>query len=360
MDKVEDFKLKALVVDDNEVNTVILANMLELFGIQADQVFSGKEAVNLFKKNYYDLVFVDHVMPNMDGLETTDKLNRCKKEKNKTAFFALTAHVTDEMKVIYSEKGADGVFSKPLALTDLVDVLNKLFPHLSFDEIIHKQEKPYLGMDKEEIIKSLLEEIPEIDYIAGLKYAIGNSIQFVHILKVSLRDMKSCRSYIKEGLNKENLDDVIMGVHNLKSVLINIGAVGLFETTKVIYQLLRDGQYDQIIEDLIHLVCQINDFSFRLEKVLNHYEAINYAKTNVMNTQLCRVTELEYVQCLTNTLYYIKSYEYDAIIKELQYLIRAGQPEDKSEFMKALEEVKEFDYDSAMNRINKIKEKIGF
>ena len=102
---------KALVIDDNEVNTIVLANMLELFDIRVDQANSGMQAVQLLSDNEYGIIFVDHVMPKMDGVQTTEAIRSLPGCRAKAVIIALTSSTTEEICRLYQLAGADEVYA---------------------------------------------------------------------------------------------------------------------------------------------------------------------------------------------------------------------------------------------------------
>jgi len=357
MYNMRETQLKALVVDDNEVNTLILANMLELFGVHVDQIYSGQGAVLMFQHEEYDLVFIDHVMPEMDGVQTTEKLRSIVKDKDKTAIFALTSHLTENIKCIYQGVGANDVFAKPLELAEIIIILKKWFPKLVIDESIYVNESSDIHSKKMELIQSLLKNIPEINYVVGLKYAIGNPIHYAHILKISVKDIKSCINRIIKSQKEERPEDLRIGMHNLRSLFSNIGAEELFDATRLMNRLIRQYEYDNVKHQLTDYINKIVSFNNRLENAINQYEAFEQLEEMEQEKEQYVMSEQEYEQSLSCTIYYIRSFEYDFIIKELQNLIHSGHRDLKKEFMEALEEIKDFNYDSALERMLKIKEK---
>jgi CheY-like chemotaxis protein len=84
------YTCKALIIDDNETNIVVLANMLRVYLIDVDQAKSGSDALELLKYAEYDLIFVDHIMPDMDGVQTTRAI-RSLNNNRKRVIFALTS-----------------------------------------------------------------------------------------------------------------------------------------------------------------------------------------------------------------------------------------------------------------------------
>lgn len=102
-----------LIVEDNSVNQKVLIYMLELIGLSADVVSNGKEAVDVVLKNHYDLLFMDVQMPEMDGLEASQKIKKV--QNNPPYIIALTANHGMEDRASCLEAGMDDFISKPFA-----------------------------------------------------------------------------------------------------------------------------------------------------------------------------------------------------------------------------------------------------
>lgn len=121
--------LKVLVVDDNKVNLKVISKTLEKYGISSDLATSGKEAITLCENTEYPIVFMDHMMPDMDGVETMDALKEAYPYyKNTATIVVLTANAIDGVKAELLDAGFDEYLSKPLNLTELEGVLQKHIP----------------------------------------------------------------------------------------------------------------------------------------------------------------------------------------------------------------------------------------
>lgn len=109
-----------LVVDDNRVNVKVLCAFLKHFDIAADSCLSGREALNMIKKRKYDLIFMDHMMPDMDGIETTrEMLTTCKEYIEGTKILACTANVVKGMEEEFLTAGMNGLLAKPIQMDTL-------------------------------------------------------------------------------------------------------------------------------------------------------------------------------------------------------------------------------------------------
>lgn len=112
---------KVLVVDDVEVNLNVAEAMLQLYELKVDTTTSGLGAIDLIKdNNTYDIIFMDHMMPNLDGIETTQKL---RKMGYKKPIVALTANALTGDSEMFTENGFDNYISKPIDVRRLNEIL---------------------------------------------------------------------------------------------------------------------------------------------------------------------------------------------------------------------------------------------
>lgn len=118
--------VKLLVVDDNRLNLEIVESLLEPYQMEVDCVMSGKEAVQAVMDNDYDLVFMDHMMPDMDGMETLRRIRSLPDEKyKKLPVIALTANAIDGARDMFLERGFQEFLTKPIDMKAVDMVLER-------------------------------------------------------------------------------------------------------------------------------------------------------------------------------------------------------------------------------------------
>lgn len=130
-EKIEtDFsQANVLIVDDNKVNIKVLSAYLKHFGIVADTATSGLEAIDKVNEKTYNLIFMDHMMPDMDGVETTERIRAMDSEWKKTIpIIACTANVVKGVEEVFISAGMNDVLQKPIQMENLSE---KLFKYLS-------------------------------------------------------------------------------------------------------------------------------------------------------------------------------------------------------------------------------------
>ncbi len=351
-DNMENGKLytcRALIIDDNEVNTIILANMLKLFLIDVDQAYSGMDAMKKLSNAEFDLIFVDHIMPSMDGLQITKAIRELKNNK-KSIIIALTSSLSDEIRCLYQYVGANDVYTKPLGLTELGKILQMWCPQLTIETSALPPAAPKSD-EADELIRSLVGEIEEIQYEIGLKYALGDSKHYIDILAVSLKDIQTCMKLVKDGKSWNRLYDVRIGVHNIKNVFANLGALALAELSKEFE--LTILMQDQTAFELNYtsFVQRVNDFYERIDSVLKKYKSKAKEITRKSKNTFISMTKEEYEQSISNTIYYIKRFDYVAILNELERLLRQEHPLYQYELEQAVAEIKDYKYENVLKRM---------
>ena len=121
--------VRALIVDDEPMNLVVATSLFREYEMILDTADSGKEAVRKFKDNDYDLIFMDHMMPEMDGVEAMKKIREAASDLGKTAIVvALTANAVSGAREMFIREGFDGFIAKPINIADFERVMLRVLP----------------------------------------------------------------------------------------------------------------------------------------------------------------------------------------------------------------------------------------
>ncbi len=149
---------KVLVVDDFAMNLKVANNLLKLFGITPDLVSSGRAAIDAIGKKTYHIVFLDHMMPGMDGIETLAELHTKGLIGKFTKVIALTANAVVGAKETYLGAGFDDYLSKPIEMKELEDILLRYLPPVY---ITYPEKKPEPPVQAEQQEQVMIEFIPK-------------------------------------------------------------------------------------------------------------------------------------------------------------------------------------------------------
>ncbi|MDR2314255.1 MAG: response regulator [Spirochaetaceae bacterium] len=128
-----------LVVDDNQINRIVAEGLLRRYGAEVHTAAGGEEAIAMVKKQNYDIVFMDHMMPGMDGIEATRKIRSLGDRYIRLTIIALTANALTGVRETFFREGMDDFLSKPIMVKDLKTILSK---HLPAEKIIEPVADP--------------------------------------------------------------------------------------------------------------------------------------------------------------------------------------------------------------------------
>jgi CheY-like chemotaxis protein len=148
-------RVKVLVVDDMKVNIKVAQGQLKLYGLEIDTASSGQKAIELIKRHDYDLVFMDHMMPEMDGIKATSIIRDWENEQGlngqgkQVPIIALTANAVSGMKEKFLRKGFNDFLAKPIDVFKLDEILKRWIPR-------EKSEPGPENMESEEAEKKML------------------------------------------------------------------------------------------------------------------------------------------------------------------------------------------------------------
>ena len=215
-----------LVTDDNEMNLTVAKNMLGLFGIKPDLADSGKKTIELVRTKHYDIVFLDHMMPEMDGIETLEKLKEEKLINDDTAIIALTANAVLGAKEKYLEAGFNDYLSKPIELDELDE---KLLGHLktSAEDNNSAQRSDEQAHTEDEFVQKLSDQ--GFSTQAGLSYCLQDTAFYKEMLTDFAGSYDDRMNELNGALEKNDLKTYRTLVHSLKSSSKTVGADDVFE-----------------------------------------------------------------------------------------------------------------------------------
>ena len=207
---------KVLVVDDNAVNLKVAIGLLNIYKIQTDTALNGLRAVNMVRDTDYDLVFMDHMMPDMDGIDTTVAIRNLGEKYKNLPIVALTANAVGGVREMFKAEGMDDFLAKPIEVSKLNAVLKKWIPKDKQKEI---EEAPVVADSN-----AALFEIPGVDTAKGVKNSGGIPSAYVEILAIYAADCKSRLHDLAKYHKQGNMKALTTCIHALKSSSANIGA----------------------------------------------------------------------------------------------------------------------------------------
>ena len=226
---------KILAVDDNDMNLKVISGLLKRNKIIPDLAESGQSGIELAKKNFYHIIFLDNMMPGLSGIETLKIMQREKILNEKTKVVMLTASATAGMREIYLSEGFDDYLSKPIEVNELETILERHLPAEIVSFEVEGQEKSVELEEVEETVgedefskserKKFAEICPDFDLDTGLSYCMDSKTFLVEIMRTFKEPKKA--DAIQAAFESEDWKNYAILVHALKSTSRTIGAVNL-------------------------------------------------------------------------------------------------------------------------------------
>ncbi|MCL1866392.1 MAG: ATP-binding protein, partial [Oscillospiraceae bacterium] len=258
--------VKVLVVDDRETNLNVISGLLRQCRIVADKAISGENAIEMVKQKQYDMIFMDHMMPEMDGVETTDILR-------KTGFtapiVALTANAVSGARELLISSGMDDFLSKPIIKPELYRVLRTYLPKEKVDlnpDIPEKDIDDISDLsDNEKFFWERISTVKCLTAETGLSVASGQIDVYRNTLEIFLREIQRSIKSLPKLLVINELRRFCTEVHGIKGSLSLIGANELSSEALKLEKASRAENFefcknklDEFIRGLTSLCAELN------------------------------------------------------------------------------------------------------
>ncbi len=241
-----------LVVDDNLMNIRVLEGLLQPYKIKVAIATSGAEALEKIEGMGYDAVFMDHMMPEMDGIETLQRIRQ--KQGNyfrKLPVVAVTANAVGGMREVFLNEGFQDFIAKPIEVSVLERVLKRILPQEKLHSVSKHteasvtEEEPPEGQDSSPRYTDLPPE--SFNEEMGIKYC-GSLDNYIEILQLSSIQGQEERERIEEFYKERDWKNYGTLVHALKSTMISIGVEKLSAMAKELELAAKRGDEEYVLE----------------------------------------------------------------------------------------------------------------
>ena len=273
---------KILVVDDNKINIKVFKSLLKHTMLNISEAESGQECLEFLRKEQVNMVFLDHMMPGMDGIETFRAIKKeCIAEN--TPIIMLTANAIIGDKEKYLEEGFDDFISKPIMLEELEEIILKFLPE---DLIEHREAIENV---------TTLKELPKLDEF-DFEYALNilrDEELLINILRdfgISLKALEGKLENMYEAIsNPDVLHEYRIEVHGLKSSAASVGAMLLSKVARLQELAVIDKDYDSI--RAIHPLL-INQIKKHRDRIMSLFAAVSEEKKATMDKDFLVMLEM--------------------------------------------------------------------
>jgi PAS domain S-box-containing protein len=331
-------KARVLLVDDLQINLKVTQGLITPYEVQTDTAMSGYEAIELVEQKEYDMIFMDHMMPIMDGLEATERIRALPNGKN-VPIVVLTANAVSGMKEMFLSHGMDDFLSKPLDTAKLDEILEKWIP----------KEKKIICMETVDAPPEANApdfDIPGLNVKLALEHIGGNLNMFRQLLQTFC--VQTPQLLVTLSSQRGDMKNYAVTVHGIKGSAYAICAI---EVAKLAEELEMDAKsgnaanvrkrHDQFFSKVHRLLSRIEDYLeqtrrtealsdaiepdvFRLRTLKELCDAFD---TTAMGQVIAELEEYNYKlggQLVTTLRELYENLEYDEISKILDRALKYG------------------------------------
>ena len=261
---------KILVVDDNIVNLNVSSGLLQLCKISADTATSGQQALEMVQETKYDLIFMDHMMPEMDGVETTQHLRKMGID---IPIIALTANVIRGAQEMFLSSGMDDLLAKPINKIELKMILEKWLPEDKVTTVIAEAIIP--AESETEQLTGFWQKIDRIDDLsmhAGLERVSGQRDVYEKSLRLTINEIEKCGGKLPQLMNDRDMHNFTIEVHSMKGSLANIGAMVLSALARDLEISSERSDIDFCALNLPPFLAELNAFNLKLKDAFSEVD----------------------------------------------------------------------------------------
>ena len=355
-------KARVLIVDDNPINLKVAAGLMRPYNMQVITADSAKTAFSLLRSKDFHIVFMDHMMPEIDGIEATRIIRDMEGDYyKKLPIIALTANAVNGARETFIEAGMNDFIAKPIELSALDRTLKNWLPA----ELI-KAPTSDAQFTEEKRKAALTEGDAEDDMFspkAGVFYTGGDVEAYLEILEMYVTKSDQKRKYIQELFDAKSWKNYVIEVHALKSTSLTIGSKTLSELAKELELAGKAGDYKPIEEKneyLLHMYEKVA--SIGAEYLAKHkpQKSEDSLENEVPIEQLTVIT-LEEVESLIEKIHSAcEGFDGDAVAELCKDAV--GKSCNGVALEKLFDDVKnlaeDFEYDEACSKADSIVDKL--
>lgn len=338
-----------LFVDDTAMNLDVIKGLLKNTGIKIDTALSGKEALEAVKHNTYDILFIDHRMPEMDGIETLHAMKEMKENLSAgKPCIALTANAISGVRKMYLNEGFDDYISKPVNPAKLEELIKQYLPSEYIEdapESENESEKNDTLSESAATYSDFMDKISKIDELdadSALKNC-GSEELLISTIKQYHSSIDQKALELQQFYEAEDWENYEIKVHALKSTSRLIGAIKLSKLAEHLEECAHNNTIDEIQKEHKNLIENFLDLRHILQPLLQE-NADDNDKPEITKEELSEIINL-----LTE---YADSFDIDGLDKLIKELESVKLPLDFSDkFDKIRKSVENVDFKELRNLV---------
>ena len=324
---------RLLVVDDTPVNLSVFKNLLKRTKLQIDTANSGEEGISLYRHKQYDVIFLDHMMPDKDGIETLKDMRRISDSPNSsTPIVCPTANAISGMREMYINAGFDDYITKPIDPERLEALLLEYLPK---DKIGPASED---GDDDDFFIPDFLWHIDALDVNTGVTHC-GSRESYIATLKMYYDSAEKNADEIEKYWEERDIKNTTIKIHALKSTSRVIGAHELGEFAARLEKAGESGDVETLEKEIGAL---LTDY----KELVKELEPLDEKRIVAVDNDLPMISNEDMNKAFSSLLKSCEAFDFDSVVNIVKSLEKYRFPEDKAEQFETVKKaVDNFDYD---------------
>jgi CheY-like chemotaxis protein len=336
---------RVLVVDDTPVNLSVFKNLLKRTKVQIDTAGSGDQGIMRYRNRHYDVIFLDHMMPDKDGIETLKEMKEIADTTNAgTPIVCLTANAISGMREMYINAGFDDYITKPID-PDRLEAL--LLTYLPKDKIVEASNEDNAADDHDtddHDIPDFIKKIDALNVNSGIIHC-GSCEDYMDTLKAYLGSGKKNADEIQKYWADKDVKNTTIKVHALKSTSYVIGAQKLGDFAARLEKAGEAGDVDILEKEIEPLLTQYRELVDKLEPLA--YEDSAKAQDGTKDAKdKPLISDDDMKEAYDRLKEACNSYDYDSVADIVSKLEEYRFPEDEAARFEAIRSaVDNFDYD---------------
>lgn len=368
--------VRVLVVDDEPMNLMVAEGIFKDYQMKVKTAGSGMAAIELCEKEEFDLIFLDHMMPEMDGVETLKRLRKVQLNIGKTfTIIAFTANAVSGAREMLLQEGFDDFISKPVEEQDFKRLLRRVLPKTAIvylkenerKELSIKEpesealqsatdqadvQKPALKNDQIEDKLFLLEE-KGFHTGAGLQHCRGDREFYEKVLTQFAKDAKRKMADIEDSFGKEDIKNYQIMVHALKSSSKMIGADTLSDMAKDAEEAAKNQNVAYIKEHHEEILSKYRETVQHIVDVLGSAEEIVEKEDSAVSEEISKEELIKHLSDLKNSLDTFEADKAETLLAEMNGLAYQGT-QINALLRDVRQDVEDFELNAASEKVEEL------
>ena len=351
---------RVLVADDVPSNLIVVKEFLKETQIILDTVESGRDAIKKCKTTKYDVILMDHMMPEPDGIQTMHLIRENKESLNRdTPMIILTANAIKGSRDMYFDEGFDNYLSKPVQSSYLLRMVRKYLPQT---KVMYKPKSRKIKTDSSDLAKKSMSkrvpsDLPEgpLD-IRELYERFENRESTVNVILTEIvKEGRRKTVLLRELFEKGDIKNYAIEAHGVKGVMASSCAGAFSEVAKSHEMAAKEGRVDFIAENIDEFIKQYEEV---LEFVVKYLQTKGITVEEEVQIDLSDPSKVSEKDLINAALSALDDFDVEKTLEILNNLKEVAGSEKSGTIEEIIAYTDEFEYDKAAKRLNRLKSEV--